>query len=112
MWDAPMTPERTRTEAIRGMQAGRVGSEHTKRILRELVCLGMDDDTYKTYLHHKHHSIAAMLAYDVREYRIGSPNLMLHQKLEWIQRVCRKKNMQPGSTDELRELAIETTRKG
>ncbi len=88
---------------------GSVGPDDTKRIIRELLPLGLDDDIYKVYLHHENHSIAEMLSYSASKYRAGSRNLTLHQKLEWILRVCREKSVRPGSTDLVRKLAIETT---
>jgi hypothetical protein len=96
--------------AIRRPQVNAVGSEDTKPILKELVRLGLDDDTYRTYLHHSRHSIARMLAYEALTYKAGSRNLILHRKLEWMLCVCRNRNLQSGSTNELRELAIATTK--
>jgi hypothetical protein len=87
-----------------------VGSEDTKPILRELVRMGLTDDIYKTYLHHKKHPIAKMLGYHAPEYRPGSPNLILHQKLEWMLRICRERSVPPNSTDEIRKLSIEANR--
>lgn len=98
------------TKMTRRSKSDGVGPEDTKPILTELVRLGLDEDTYQRYLHHSHHSITRMLSYKVRRYRAGSPNLILHHKLEWIQRICMARNMKPSCREELRSLAIETSR--
>jgi hypothetical protein len=100
----------SRPKAIGQAITSGIGSEDTKPILRELVVLGLTDNIYKTYLHHKKHSIAKMLSYHAPEYRPGSPNLILHQKLEWMLRICRERSVPPNSTAEIRKLAIETNK--
>lgn len=107
-----MAAARTSTGSKRGAGSSGIGSEDTKRILRELKRLGLDEYTYQKYLHHRGHSMAKMFGYVAREYAPGSPNLILHQKLDWMLRVCRERQEQPDSTDVLRKLAIETTNQG
>jgi hypothetical protein len=82
-----------------------LGASDTKPILRELVDeYGLDNATYVNLIHHKGHSISDMLRYD-REYAPGSPNLLLHRKLEWMLRVCREWKLPKGRTDALVALA-------
>jgi hypothetical protein len=107
---APIESAQKKVEVTNGLEDGCVGSEQTKYVLKELVRLGLDNETYRTILHHKRHSIAKMLAYHDRIYKNGSPNLLLHQKLDWMWRMCLEHNIQPGSTGALRNLAIETAK--
>ena len=42
-----------------------LGSDDTKRALRELVALGLDDEIYRNFVHLAGHSISDMLGYEV-----------------------------------------------
>ena len=83
-----------------------LGSEDTKNILRELVRLGLDNDTYMNFVHHSGHPISAMLNYEAAQYRTDSRNVLLHRKLEWILRTYRDEwKLPPGRTDVFVALA-------
>jgi hypothetical protein len=116
MKNAPIASAQEGVGAMRAVQTGGVGPEDTMRIILQLQPLGLDENVYKVHLHHRNHSMADMRAYASkypdRQYKTGSPNLLLHQKLEWILRVCREKKVPPGSADEIRRLDKETTKKG
>lgn len=109
--DAPIASELSGAASIEGVQVDRVGPEQTKPILEELKRLGLDDKDYKEFLHHKQHSMNRMLKYQAATYT-GMENKVLHRKLAWMLRACQAMNIQPGSTDELRKLAIETSKAG
>jgi hypothetical protein len=83
-----------------------LGASDTKPVLRELVDVyGLDNTTYVNFIHHNHDSISKMLNYDTVEYPLGSPNVLLHRKLEWILRTCREWKLPRGRTEVLVALA-------
>ena len=112
MRDAPIGSVQVRTEANGGVQMDSITPEETKRILRELCHLGLDDDTYKKHIHHEGHSIDDMLKYSARTYIVGSRNRVLHKKLQWILCMCKKRGLPPGSTAEITKLAKKTAEEG
>ena len=61
-----------------------LGSENTKRVLRELVALGLDDDIYRNFVHPAGHSVSDMLGYEVAQYEPYSDDVLLDRKLEWM----------------------------
>jgi len=83
----------------------RIGSEDTKKILTQLVALGLDNDTYVNFIHHAKHPISAMLNYGVVEYRHGANTELLHRKLDWMLRTYRDWGLPPGRTDVFVALA-------
>lgn len=83
-----------------------LGASDTKPVLRELVdAYGLDNATYEECIHHARHSISRMLGYEAVEYPPGSPNLLLHRRLEWMLRTCREWKLPKGRTDVLVALA-------
>jgi hypothetical protein len=83
-----------------------LGSEDTKELLRELVKLGLDNDTYRNFIHHAKHPISAMLNYGAAEYEQEGNNVLLHRKLDWMLRTYRDEWKLPrGRTDVFVALA-------
>ena len=73
-----------------------LGSDDTKRALRELVALGLDDEIYRNFVHLAGHSISDMLGYEVAQYEPYSDDVLLDRKLEWMLRTYREWRLPPG----------------
>jgi hypothetical protein len=83
-----------------------LGTEDTKPILQELEALGLDNDTYRKFIHHAGHSIADMMGYDAGKYRPDSRNIPLHWRLVWILKTYRDEwKLPPGRKDVFEALA-------
>ena len=82
-----------------------IGANDTKVILDELKTLGLDDGTYRNFIHHAGHPMSAMMNYDAATYRPGSRNILLHRKLEWMLRTYKEWKLPPGRTDVFEALA-------
>ena len=67
-----------------------LGSDDTKRALRELVALGLDDEIYRNFVHLAGHPISDMPGYEVAQYEPYSDDVLLDRKLEWMLRTYLK----------------------
>jgi hypothetical protein len=82
-----------------------IGANDTKILLDQLIKLGLDDETYRKFIHHAGHRMSDMMNYGVATYRPGGRNILLHRKLEWMLCTYKEWKLPPSRTDVFVALA-------